>query len=570
MKKRFLLFFVLLPCLLFSYEIMPVDSVKAGMKGYGISVFGGNKLDTFDVEILGVLDQVGPGRKLIIARLSGAGLEKTGIISGMSGSPIFINGKIIGAAAYGWTFSVEPITGITPIDEIISIKVSGDEDFRGDSDIKIREEGKMSPYYGVTLTHIRTPLVVSGFDDWLMKDIDDFFTEKGFSIVLGGGAAGKSGEEDSLFVGSSIGAQLVGGDVSLGAIGTVTYIDGEDVFAFGHPLFFSGEISIPMTTSYVYAVMPSQLSSFKIANIEKEIGTVLQDRRAAIYGKIGKMANTIPLNVTVSKKKETRIFHFDIVDHEELTPFFSGLVVSNSILTQGRGYGSLTLSLEMDIRLDKYGTLSVKNFFSGENALTSSLNNINDVIDLILNDRFEKIKIEELSIKVRVTEEEKTAIIEIVKPGSYTVKKGSEVKVTAFLKGKNGEDIVEKFTLKIPETYSDSIVKIAVVGADGLMKLEMERGADRFITERPGQIIEILKTFPRNNVLYCLLLTSNMGMIIKGYELGSLPSSLLHLMEDSQGLGEGRFIKGGIVRRMERECDYLVTGSSVLTLKIVN
>ena len=457
MKKRFLLFFVLLPCLLFSYEIMPVDSVKAGMKGYGISVFGGNKLDTFDVEILGVLDQVGPGRKLIIARLSGAGLEKTGIISGMSGSPIFINGKIIGAAAYGWTFSVEPITGITPIDEIISIKVSGDEDFRGDSDIKIREEGKMSPYYGVTLTHIRTPLVVSGFDDWLMKDIDDFFTEKGFSIVLGGGAAGKSGEEDSLFVGSSIGAQLVGGDVSLGAIGTVTYIDGEDVFAFGHPLFFSGEISIPMTTSYVYAVMPSQLSSFKIANIEKEIGTVLQDRRAAIYGKIGKMANTIPLNVTVSKKKETRIFHFDIVDHEELTPFFSGLVVSNSILTQGRGYGSLTLSLEMDIRLDKYGTLSVKNFFSGENALTSSLNNINDVIDLILTDRFEKIKIEELSIKVRVTEEEKTAIIEIVKPGSYTVKKGSEVKVTAFLKGKNGEDIVEKFTLKIPETYSDSI-----------------------------------------------------------------------------------------------------------------
>jgi len=569
-NRIFFFFFIFLPFTLFSYEIMPVDSVKAGMKGYGISVFGENKLDTFDVEILGVLEKVGPDRKVIIARLSGAGLEKTGIISGMSGSPIFINGKIIGAAAYAWSFSIEPITGITPIEEIIATKIDSTEEIGGESEIKIRGEGKISPYSGVTLTRIRTPLIVSGFDDWLMKDIDDFFGERGFSIVLGGGVSGERDAKDSLFIGSGVIAQLVGGDVLIGAIGTVTYIEGDDVFAFGHPLFFSGKTSIPMTTAYVYAIMPSQYNSFKIASGGKEVGSVLQDRRSAVYGVIGKKAHTIPLSVTVIKEKESKTFHFDIIDHKELTPFFSGITFSNAILTQGRLYGNLTLSLEIHLKLEKYGDVKLKNFFSGEKALVLSLNNINDILGWILNDRFERIKIKEISITTHVTEEVKTAVIETVKPGSFTVGRGGKIDLTVFLREMKGKVIKEKFTVRVPETYTDSTVRIAIVGANGLKSLELERASNIFMAEREGQIIELLRLAPRNNVLYCLLLSPKRGMIVKGYELGSLPSSMLHLMEDSQGFGEGRFTKGGIVARMEKQCDFLVSGSSIIGLKIID
>ena len=570
MKKITFLIFLILPITLFSYEVMPVDSVKAGMKGYGISVFGGNLLDTFDVEILGVLENVGPGRKLIIARLSGAGLEKTGIIAGMSGSPIFINEKIIGAAAYGWSFSIEPITGITPIDEMLATKVDSTEEVDEEPEIEIRGAGRMSPYTGVTLTRIRTPLFISGFDGWLIKDINNFFEERGFSVVLGGGASGKGDVVDSLFVGSGVGARLVGGDASIGAIGTVTYIEGKDVFAFGHPLFFSGTVSIPMTTSYVYAIMASQISSFKISSIEKEVGAILQDRRDAIYGVIGEKAKTIPLNVEVTKRKEKSVFHFDLIDSKQLTPFLAGIVLANSIIVQGRRSGSLSLSLELNLNLEKYGDIKLKNFFSGENALGQSMNNISNVLRLILEDRFERIKIKEISIKTNVIEKERVVEIGTVKPGKFTVRRGGEVDLTVFLKGMEGKVLKEKFSIKIPETYSDSIVKIAVVGAGGLLNLEVERAANRYMAERPGQVLELLRDVPRNNFLYCLLLSYRTGMIVSGYELGSLPSSILHLMGDSQDLGEGRFTRGGIVTRIERECDFLVSGSNLVTLKIVD
>jgi hypothetical protein len=226
--------------------------------------------------------------------------------------------------------------------------------------------------------------------------------------------------------------------------------------------------------------------------------------------------------------------------------------------------------LELNLKLEKYGDIKLKNFFSGENALGQSMNNISDVLKLILEDRFERIKIKEISIKTNVIEKERTAVIGTVKPGKFTVRRGGEVDLTVFLKGMEGKVLKEKFTVKIPETYSDSIVKIAIVGAGGLLNLELERASNRYITERPGQFLELLRDIPRNNVLYCLLLSYRTGMIVSGYELGSLPSSILHLMGGSQDLGEGRFTRGGIVTRIERECDFLVSGSNLVTLKIVD
>lgn len=565
-----LLFLFLLSPIVFSYDIMPVDSVKAGMKGYGISVFGGNKVDTFSVEILGVLKKAGPDRQLIIARLSGAGLEKTGIIAGMSGSPVFISNKIIGAVAYAWAFSIEPITGITPIEEMLATKGDSFAQESGDAEFEIEGEGKTVPYSGIKLKKIRTPLSVSGFDDRLVKYIDDFFEGKGFSIVIGGSSAGEGREKDFLFPGSAVAARLVGGDASIGAIGTVSYIEGKDVYMFGHPLYYSGKTSIPMTTAYVYAILPSQESSFKIASTEKEIGAVIQDRGNAVYGELGRKAETVPFNVDIIKGKKRRSFHFDVVRHKELTPFFLGILFSNAILTQGRAYGNLTISMDMNLKLENYPEVKLRNFFSGGNAYIQAMNDISDILKLIFNDRFEKIKVRGIDITASISEEERSYEIVNAKPEAFIVKRGVSVDIEVLLRGLKGKTRYEKFTLKIPETYTDSVANVALVSAGAMIGLEMERVPDRFKTERKGQLFELLKLAPRNNVLYCLLLSRKVGVVMKGFELSSLPSSMLRLLEGSQALGEGRFTKGSIVRRKEKECDFVVSGSKVVTLKITD
>jgi hypothetical protein len=539
------------------------------MKGYGISVFEANTIDTFGVEILGVLNNIGPGRKLIVARLSGAGLEKTGIIAGMSGSPAFINGKIIGAVAYGWTFALEPIAGITPIEEILETKMDSAEAIGNGMEIKLPGEGRLSPYSGVTLSRIQTPLVISGFDGVFVEQLDDFFKDKGFSVVLGGVSGGGS-DDDTLFVGSPVSAQLVNGDASIGAVGTVTYIDGNDVFAFGHPLFHSGSVSFPMTTADVIAIMPSQYSSFKIANATNEVGAVIQDRDDAIYGVIGEKAKTIPVEITVRKGKASRTYSFEVVDHDELTAYFSSMVFGNSVIAQGRAFGSLSIDLSASLKLGSYDDLELRNYFSGDLALTHAMNDVSDMIRLLMNDRFSRIEIEGMNLDVRITEETRTAVIENAKPSSFTVKRGDDIDVTVIMRDFDGGLVNKKCAVHIPKTYTDSIARIALVGSQGMINLESERAANRFIAERPGHILELMKASPRNNVLYCLLLSLKPGLIVKGYELSTLPSSMLHLMQESQNLGEGRFTQGGIVSTLEVECDFVVSGSRVITLKVID
>ncbi|OQX54208.1 MAG: hypothetical protein B5M53_06025 [Candidatus Cloacimonas sp. 4484_209] len=569
-KILFLVLMLLTPVIILSYDILPVDSLRAGMHGYGISVFSNNKPDTFGVEILGVIKKAGPGRKLIIARLSGAGLEKTGIIAGMSGSPVFVNEKIIGAVAYAWSYSLEPITGITPIEDIIATKTDTNAVEGGGADIKIEGKGLMSPYSGVSLRRIKTLLSISGFDNLLIGKVDNFLREKGFDTVIGGGASGEQDGMDSLFLGAAVAARLVGGDVSLGAIGTVSYIDGKDVFAFGHPLFYSGATSLPMTTAYVYAIMPNQVSSFKIASPEKEIGAVVADGKNAIYGIIGEKAKTIPVSVSVSKGKKKHNFHFTVVEQKDLTPFLTGVTYGNSILTEGRSFGSLTISLSMTLELQKYGKVEINNFFSGDKALTFSINAVQSIIDMFYKDRFEEININKINVNSEISDGERTAEIMDMKPTSFTVHRGIATDVKVFLKKTKGEEVVKKFSITIPVNYTDSIAKIAVVGADGYMRLENERAVNIYTPSRAGQIVDIIKHFPRNNVLYCLLLSSKPGIIIRGYEMSALPSSMLYLMGKSQSMGEGNFTKGDIIKEFNKECDFQISGGKVITLRVVD
>src|SRR6476646_2595897 len=332
-----------LPALRADTPQMPISEIRPGMVGIGRTVFTGTQVQEFKAHILGVIENViGTQRNLILAKLEGGPLASTGVIAGMSGSPVYIDGKLIGAVSYALgSFSKEPIAGITPIAEMTDsttfsdvrppgarVKVEfpltreslsaafrkalawnrpfaerpNDTELAGISAVA----GLGGSQLGTLLRPIATPLVMSGFEPDLADIFGGAFRDQGF-VPTGGSVAGmREGEkpyEGPLKPGDAVGVMLVGGDLMLGGTGTVTHIDGNRVYAFGHPMYNLGPTEFPMTRAYVYTVLPSLVSSMKLSTTGEVIGTVLQDRATAIAGRLGAGPRLIPITLTLESAR---------------------------------------------------------------------------------------------------------------------------------------------------------------------------------------------------------------------------------------------------------------------------
>ncbi|MFP4687594.1 MAG: peptidase S55 SpoIVB, partial [bacterium] len=265
-------------------DTLPVAGIEAGMEGYGRTVFSGTRIDTFAVKVLGVLENVMPGQDLILIRAESDTLHHTNIMSGMSGSPIYIGGRLIGALAYGWSFGKDPIAGVTPIENILKsrqIEYSEPEGAR----------------------RIVTPLIASGFSSAGLESLSENLRARGMPVeIMTGGSDKKEKTSAELEAGSAVGVQLVRGDLNLAAIGTVTHVDNEGrVYAFGHPFLNAGQIDFPMTAASVETTFASLQSSFKIASPLQPLGAITEDRQASIVGELGRQPEMIPVNVELSR-----------------------------------------------------------------------------------------------------------------------------------------------------------------------------------------------------------------------------------------------------------------------------
>jgi hypothetical protein len=282
-------------------DTIPFDEIRSGMTGTGLTVFSGTEITEFQVEILGVLPGIGPDQDLILARLSGGPLERTGVLAGMSGSPVYIDGRLAGAVAYAWGFSKEPIAGITPIHQMLDIAGdapggsmngelsgrSGRTPWQSEWTQVLQDSGSLTTFFRNRLsrfdhrssflpTHL--PLAISGLGRAGFDSIAEDLSAGGFLPMQAGssGAAGdpsaRSGSGTSLQPGSAIGVKLVRGDVEMSATGTVTWVDGNKVLAFGHPLFGLGQVDLPMTAARVEALLPSLQVSSRMARPTAEVG----------------------------------------------------------------------------------------------------------------------------------------------------------------------------------------------------------------------------------------------------------------------------------------------------------
>ena len=366
--------------------VFPLSQVRKGLHGVAYTVFEGTKPEPMDLEILGVLrNALGPHQDMILARLEGAKPEYTGVVAGMSGSPVYVDGKLLGALSYRiGEFSKEPIAGITPIAEMLDVSKqsapldtaqwSGAAAGAADVDPDLaalkqpeKEDSSTAVSAGSEIHPIETPLVFSGFSHEAIRLFGDRFRIGGLTPVagLGGSAAAdppapagdKPGISDPLEPGSSVSALLVKGDMEISATCTVTYVDPHRVLACGHPITQFGNISVPMAKAEVVATLASPMNAFKIINTGQTIGAFTEDRASAIYGVLGKSAEMIPVSIHLHGSAGERTIHLDVIDNPDITP--GAIMVSlYQSLMESNSYGvELTYALRGTVKVDGYPDL---------------------------------------------------------------------------------------------------------------------------------------------------------------------------------------------------------------------
>jgi len=587
---------------------MGVDEIRPGMTGIGRTVFEGTKVEEFKVHILGVLENViGTRRNLILAKLEGGPLANTGVIAGMSGSPVFIDGRLVGAVSYSLgSFSKEPIAGITPIAEMTdatafngvrpnAAKVHvefpltrenldiafrralnwnrpfadrpGDAALLGASSIN----GVSGAEIGTLLRPIATPLMMSGFDPSISDLLSGAFGAQGF-IPTGRGTMGRAGEkpyEGPLKAGDAIGVMLVSGDLELGATGTVTHVDNDKVYAFGHPLYNLGPTAFPMTRAYVYTVLPSLASSLKVSTTGEVIGAFLQDRAVAIAGKLGPGPKTIPVTLTLEQEAgrgPKRTFHFQLSNDQMFTPLMAAAAISSTLGAYERQYGSATFHVTGSATLNKHDAIAFDNIFSGDQVSINAATYIAAPVAALLGNDFEKVDIDGIDLAITSTEEPRTATLERVWIDDQRPRAGRTVPLKVLLRTYRGDEQIRTIPIEIPANVSGTL---SLLVADGGRLGQLESRETRSSQPRNvDQIVRALNRSRRGNTIYVKLLGGEPGAVVKGEPLTALPPSVLSVLEGDRSSGSFNPLTNATLGEWQLPTEHAVTGSKTLSITI--
>ena len=587
---------------------MGIDEIRPGMVGIGRTVFDGTKVEEFKANIIGVLENmIGTHRNLILAKLEGGPLANTGVIAGMSGSPVYVDGKLIGAVSYALgSFSKEPIAGITPIAEMTaSTSVAADVRAPG-ARVKVEypltQESLTAAFrkalnwnrpfaerptdaqltgvsavaglgggqIGTLLRPIATPLVMSGFEPDLASFLGSAFSELGF-VPTGGSAGGtRPGEakyEGPLKPGDAVGVMLVGGDLQLGGTGTVTHLDGDRVYAFGHPMYNLGPIEFPMTRAYVYTVLPSLFSSMKLSTTGEIIGTVVQDRATAIAGRLGAGPRMIPITISLeSGRYPTQTFNFKVVNDQLFGPLMTYASILNTLGSYERQYGSASYTVRGSATVRKHDAISFNNLFTGDQSSMGAAAYVVAPITFLMGNDYEKVDVEGVNITFATAEEPKTAILERVWLDDPRPRAGRTVPLKVLYRTYRGDEVVRTVPVEIPANVTGAL-SLLVSDGGRLGQIE-QREARSAQPKSVDQMIRALNKARRNNTLYVKLLGSEPGAVVNGELLSSLPPSVLGVLEGDRNSGNFNPLHSATISEWELPTEHAVAGSRTLTISV--
>ncbi len=577
-----------------------VEELKRGDRCVGRTVFVGTEVEEFELEILGVIRGAAPGTDLIIGRAEGALLESTGILEGMSGSPVYKDGRLIGAIASTWQFSKEPIAGITPIGEMLpALELMDAEGHAGgrpgldglpglamlpegeraaSSLVRICDMAGMLDRWTDThpvppavafgdrrLSPIAAPLVVSGADpDYIHRA--SRVLGPGVTPLLGSGIApssaavpgsssGAEREGGALEPGSAVGVQFVRGDANWTAIGTVTHLDGDRLVAFGHPLFNAGAIDMPMVAVYVHAVMPLQSMSFKYASGGELLGTMKEDRNRAVAGVVGPGPPMVPLTVNIRTNGGERRFEFETVSNRPYTALFSGLAFGGAVSSAVKASGPTTVDLSVRIDTGKELVEYRDVFHTTEPAMRCS-GELSLLLSFLAENAFEERKLRGVELDVAVREGDLRTAISRVDADRKVYRPGDDVKLRVFMRPRRGEPFERELCLRIPDSITPGTLTVRVGDAMSFHLWERDRLGPGAAPRSYEQLLDLVRDARPGNTVVAQLLSDSPGLSLSGNEMRGIPGRAGLAMASSATSGAVDPSMFSVLR----ECEFAVHG----------
>ena len=584
-------------------SFFPLEEVRPGMVGVGRTVFQGHTIEEFKVHIIGVLKNVvGPSRNLVLARLEGGPLEKTGVIAGMSGSPVYIDGRMLGAVSYQLgQFPKEAIAGITPIAEMmdatalapmtpgtrpvaITWRATPQELFA----IWSRDLGRVRPFaedashtvlsgdaslspMAAMLRPISVPLVSAGFSPDVLSQVTPALTDRGFLPVSASmgtqPTAGRSAASRTMRPGDAMGVALLTGDFLLGATGTVTHIDGDRVYGFGHPMYNLGPTEFPLTEADVQVVLPSLMTSSKLATFGNIVGTVQQDRATAVAGRLGAGPRMIPVTITLnSDRTPSRTFTFSMVRDVTFTPLLTYLTVANVLTSYERGAGPASYTVRGTATVREHGDISFEDIFSGDQPAGAASAYVAGPLTFLMKNASRPVDVEKVSLTIEATEQSRSARVERVWLDTDRPRAGRAANVKVLLRTNKGEEIVKTVPIQIPGNATGTL-QLLVADANRL-SAEDRRAARGPETQEVAQLIRTFNKARRSNRLYVRLSSSDEGAVVNGEPLAALPPSVLAVLESDRNSGTYSPLRSATRGEWEVPVELAITGSRQLTITL--
>ncbi len=562
---------------------MPLSDVKVGMTGTAYTVFQGVKPEPMGVEVLGILrNMTGPKGDIILVRLHGEKPEFTGVVAGMSGSPVYIDGKLVGAISYRiGEFSKEPIAGVTPIEKMLEInemdRSQTPPSGAATADVQSAEATGgpgvapqvASPYQ--YLKPIDTPMVFSGFTADAVKRFSPEFAAAGVVPVMGVGSAANTKQPEPIEPGSSVGAVLVRGDMDITATCTVTYVDSTHLLACGHPLMDFGNVDMPMTKSTVLATLPSPANAFKIATATEQIGSFMQDRHTGILGRFGKQPEMIPVTLSFHGISNPKTFHFEVLNNARLTPVAMMSTVYSAI--QGiNEYGEdTTFRVEGAVNVAGYPKLELNNMYAPGDSNTPTAAAIASALgerfSRIFDNPYEQPKIQGVELNVDLVPERRWARLETARTDITEARPGDEIVVETVLRPYRGERIVRQVPIKIPTSTPRGTLRILVSDGDTLDRMSRTGGSFQRRMDLQSTIAQLNKEH-ENSRLYVSLLEANPQAVVEDKVMPTLPLSVINVMDGMRGTQDMVLVGESSVSEASTPFDYVVTGQQVITVNI--
>jgi len=588
-------------------QVMPVSEIRPGMKGVVLTVLYGTEPESLAVEVLSIMPANSPGRHTVIVQGFGE-LAHTGIASGMSGSPVYVDGKLIGALAFAFNGALEAIGGVTPFEEMAlaldeyfipthsprssnrrtkqdsnllsfpqwrSRAVDRANQTTADIEAGLPLDDRNDDRPAMGMSPIRLPLQLENGSPALLSSLQKQFDLAGLQTVPAISADGSGIQtgsmDDPIKPGDALSVNLISGDMSAAVIGTVTWVEGDKVIAFGHPFLSNGTTDLPVGRAQIHAIIPNRNVSFKVGSPINEIGSLIADREPGVAARIGGKAQTIPLDLTITSDEPgnwQEKFHFDIAKDVVLTPSLMTAAVGSAMREQAFSIGLSTLKSQIEITLDDGQVIRREDLFRTMNPPQTIATEVLAGVNYLIASNFREFPVTALAVNLNLKPQLDAIEIERLHVDRGTYQRGDKIQVDINLRRHLGETLTKRVTLEIPQTAQGTEMMVMVGSASAFYLWDSERAPDKYRPRSFDGLVNLIEDYPSDEDLIIRLFGSARGLLMRGQEISSMPLSKWRVLSDGVSGGEMMPVGGIILDEVVIKTGEVVLGGNFTRVEL--